>query len=90
MNATCCHVARRGGSIVGWVVPGTVLALLPKCPACVAGYVALLTGVGVSVSAATYLRTALIVLCDVSLVTVAARQSLRLVMRRGAGRKEID
>jgi hypothetical protein len=78
MNATCCQVARRGGAVAGWVVPGTVLALLPKCPACVAAYVALATGVGISMSAAWYLRTGLIVSCTALLLAVAMRQLLRI------------
>jgi hypothetical protein len=65
---------RLGGEIAGWIVPAATLALLPKCPACVAVYVALATGIGVSLPAATYLRAMLVVLCVASLVFVAARR----------------
>ena len=37
---------RRGTETAGWVIPSATLALLPKCPLCVAGYVALATGLG--------------------------------------------
>lgn len=71
---SCCG---RGAEVAGWVIPGTVLALLPKCPACVAAYVALATGVGVSFSTAAYIRTSLVILCVSVLVLVALRRALR-------------
>src|SRR5262245_23243930 len=79
---SCCSSRRRGraAEITGWVIPSATLALLPKCPACVAAYVAMLTGVGMSVTAATYLRTSLLVMCTAALLVVAARRG-RAVIR---------
>jgi hypothetical protein len=54
------------------MIPVAILAVLPKCPACLAAYVALGTGVGVSVTAATYLRLSLIVACVASLTFFVA------------------
>src|SRR5262245_3348943 len=61
---------RRGGEIVGWIVPSATLALLPKCPACVAAYLALATGIGISVSTATHLRMLLVVVCIATLMLI--------------------
>ena len=69
MNAPrcCCETAK-------WAVPGVVLAVMPKCPTCVAAYVALATGVGISVPAASWLRWSALAL---SIATLSY-----LVMRR--------
>ena len=72
----------RGGELAGWALPSATLVLLPKCPACVAAYVALATGIGISVPTAMYLRTMLVVLCVASLVFIATRR-LRHHIARG-------
>ena len=72
---------RRGGELAGWIVPSATLILLPKCPACVAMYVALFSGAGISVTSASYLRTALLVVCLAALLFLA----LSRLRRRSLG-----
>ena len=69
---------RRCRRIAEWMVPGALLALLPKCPLCLAAYIAMVAGVGLSVSAAMYLHFALIFLFAASLLFLLAR-----FLRRG-------
>jgi hypothetical protein len=54
---------RRTLSFVEWALPVTVLALTPKCPACLAGYILFFTGIGLSVSAVAAVRWTIISVC---------------------------
>jgi hypothetical protein len=54
---------RRVRKAAGWIVPGALLALMPKCPMCLAAYVALGTGITMSASSAHILMRTLTVLC---------------------------
>jgi hypothetical protein len=90
-TSNCCHQAtrepldlarraspwRRRVEIVGWIVPGATLVLLPKCPACVVMYVALFSGVTISFSSASTLRTSLLILCLTALLCLALKRVCR-------------
>lgn len=81
----CCEAEtpppRRGLRIAGTVIPAAVLVLLPKCPACIVAYLAIGTGIGVTISTAAHLRTLLLVVCVACLVYVGAGYVLRRITR---------
>lgn len=83
--STCCRkgtgvtgVSRIAG-MAGYAVPGTVLVLLPKCPLCIAAWLAAGTGIGVAVSTAAHLRTLLLLACFACVGSLAARHVFRLM-----------
>ncbi|HVW79061.1 MAG TPA: hypothetical protein VHB45_15710 [Alloacidobacterium sp.] len=83
----CCRPKAAAGRrfwrrASGGVLPGVLLILIPKCPMCIAAYITLVTGVGVSVSTAAYLRLGMIGLCIAALVFLAMR-SLKNMSRVG-------
>jgi hypothetical protein len=69
--------ARRCLDIAGTVIPAAVLVLLPKCPACIAAYLALGAGIGITMSTAASLRILLLSLSVACLVYAAARHLVR-------------
>ena len=77
---------RRGGVITGHFLPGALLVMMPKCPACVAAYVAAGTGIGLSLTTATRLRASLVGLCVASLVVLIGRLLLRFQVKEGKAR----
>ena len=85
--SACCDAAsdrktpkwvRRVRDILAWGVPSAILVLAPKCPACLAVHVMLWTGLGLSLSTATYLRWALLFLCAASLLFLFVKSLDRL------------
>jgi len=69
--------ARQRGSWLrrnaGLILPATLLALMPKCPMCLAAYVALCTGFTMSGSSAHLLMRTLTALCLGMLALCVAR-----------------
>ncbi|WP_009963645.1 hypothetical protein [Verrucomicrobium spinosum] len=56
---------------------------MPKCPASMAGYIAVLTGLGVSLSTAAQVRFGVITLCVAALAILVIKRVRRLAHRRG-------
>ncbi len=71
---------RRLAGIFGWILPSATLVLLPKCPVCVAAYVALFSGVGISMASAANLRTATLIVCVAILIGLAVRRLWRVAI----------
>ena len=83
----CCAAAsdrktptwlRRVRAIFAWVLPSAILVLVPKCPVCLAAQVMLWTGLGLSLSTATYLRWVLLFLCVASLLFLIVKRLDRI------------
>jgi hypothetical protein len=53
-----------------WALPSAGLVFMPKCPACLAAYMMLWTGLGLSLAVAAYLRWILLAVCIASLLFV--------------------
>lgn len=62
---------RRGWRSFQWLFPTALLVLMPKCPFCVAAYIALFTGIGITVSTARWIQILMVVLGLVSLAYLA-------------------
>jgi uncharacterized membrane protein len=86
--STCCGAAggrktsarlRKTREVAAWLVPSVALALMPKCPVCLAAYVAIWTGIGLSLTTAAYLRWSLLIICVASLLYLVAMRGRRIL-----------
>lgn len=88
--SACCNSAEGENSrswtprvreIVAWLVPSALLLFVPKCPVCLAAYVAIWSGFGMSLATATYLRFTMLLLCLASLLFLTVKCAMRLRRR---------
>ncbi len=77
-------VRRLSGAVVS-ILPGAALTLLPKCPLCLAAWLTVATGVGVSAAAAARVREWIVVLWLAIAAVAAAQFILRRARRSGPG-----
>jgi hypothetical protein len=86
----CCHggatqsaaPARRGWEVAAGVLSIGVWVFVPKCPVCLAAHVALWTGLGLSLTEATYLRWTLLISSGFLLFCVIAKRMRMHWLRR--------
>lgn len=74
---------RRG---FAWLLPALGLVLIPKCPACLAGYIAVVSGASLSLPLAERLRVSLVLICVAAFVFLAWRRLVPAWCRRVASR----
>jgi hypothetical protein len=68
--------SRRGWDVAAGALSLGVWAFMPKCPLCLAAYVALWTGLGLSLAAATYLRWSLLLVSSTVLIYLIVKRRL--------------
>jgi hypothetical protein len=66
---------RRTWRGVQWLFPATLLVLIPKCPMCVAAYIAIF-GITISLAAASWIQILAFTFCLLALTYLAVRQIL--------------
>jgi hypothetical protein len=64
--------ARTARRAVSWIVPSAILALMPKCPFCLVAYIAVFTGCGISLAAASFAWWLVVIGCITALIYLAA------------------
>lgn len=89
MNRQCCTdaltshgLARRISAATASILPGAALILLPKCPLCLAAWLTVVTGVGISAAGVVWVRSALLALW----ITTLALAAVLIAQHRGFGR----
>jgi hypothetical protein len=78
------RLTRQARGAASWALPGVGLVLVPKCPMCIAAWLAIGSGFSIPLTTATHLRTTFLCLCWGALLVLAVRLLARLVSRPGA------
>jgi hypothetical protein len=81
------------GRFFSWILPSAILVLMPKCPVCLAAYIALGAGIGLSLPSAENLRVGALAFSGAVLsalvIRLAARsQVCRARLHEGVGSGE--
>jgi hypothetical protein len=66
------------GRAISWILPGVVLTAMPKCPLCLAAYVALFTGFGISLAVAQFAWWIIALGCIALLIYLASKSVFTL------------
>jgi hypothetical protein len=79
-DRSCCPETskRRVTKITGLLFSSVMLILMPKCPVCMAAYVAFITGISVSTAVASHLRLGWFAVCLSLLVSLVVQGLCRL------------
>lgn len=92
MEGRCCRggrfsgrLARRLCGAAASLAPGAALVLLPKCPLCLAAWIAACTGVGVPAIVAGSVRPVLVFACVTTILLLLRRGVVRLRWDRRMG-----
>lgn len=81
---------RKVQVLFAWGVPSVILALIPKCPACLAAYLTLWTGLGLSLATATYLRWTLLSVCVAALLYLIVERLNRIAASSSHFKEETE
>lgn len=74
---------RRVLTLLEWALPIAMLVLIPKCPACLAAYALLFTGLSLSLAVAGVIRWIFLSLCVLAIVSLLIRAARRVLRLQG-------
>ncbi len=81
-GSTSCGLGRKLSKVTGMLLPGALLALMPKCPLCLAAWLTVATGFSISATGAAWVRGSIVVLWVAGIVAILWRRTLN-VRRHG-------
>jgi hypothetical protein len=75
MTRPCC-ARRRVSGVTASLLPAALLLFLPKCPLCLAAWLTVATGIGISAGGVVWLRAILLLLWILAVTTLVWRRQL--------------